>query len=636
MNTSFLLALMGKYAFLLYPFLFLMPYLDSPKKSSAELRSMQEHCTEILNKLKKVKGIKPDEKPFVTVSDVLEDDLALAMFSPNTGNIVLQTDTYDICMELLGKDSINGLAFILAHELSHYTYKHNVRQKHIKKFQSNVNQNNDITTAIAGADLGNASDPQVVDAIIAINRKYRIMKNEAEADLDAGFTCFLAGYDAFPAGISFLDESYAIYDIDTTSGNYASLKERKLIVEKTARELDTLIHVFKAANYAMTVRDYTSAFYCYNFVNDKYKSKEILNNLGALSLMQIMDEEFFDHILPLNLELDLHDSYKDAPTDPNAPVHDLPFDFFDVQPINPVERFNAIQEKVNKSLSYLNDAIRLDPDYAPSFINKSIAYYILHDVGKDAEIFLSPLGEPYILDAKSSALYGHRSSKNSKMRSDCLVQLALVHDLDGHKKFAEELIGKAIQENPNNEIAKMNRDIIQGKKESTRDFLQGDAERDKIQFCVEVEAVNEKMKISEVPDSEIEWDAVIDLKSAEFGTSWNWVLKYKVRNGCTIYSIQVLENFVRTKKVVSFEVPVLKNLNTTRCDLKTLDNSKTLFSKYGKPNQIIQYGEGSLCLYEFSKLKHPLHFTVDGMIFQLDEDSNVINWISFSRRQDSL
>ena len=98
--------------------------------STTEVISIEEkekHCKVIFDKLKRARGLLGAEKPTLSMKERLPNPrFKLAMANPTTGLITIEEGTYDLCMTM-GDDAENALAFILAHELSHFTRKHNVR-----------------------------------------------------------------------------------------------------------------------------------------------------------------------------------------------------------------------------------------------------------------------------------------------------------------------------------------------------------------------------------------------------------------------------------------------------------------------------------------------------------------------------
>ncbi len=626
-------SILPRWSLILSPIIFIINLLGLPSmEQSVELRKKQDHCTEILNQLKKAKGMDPLEKPFVSVQEFLEGDLVLAMFSAMNGNIVIQTDTYDICMNLMDADSTNALAFILAHELAHFTNKHNVRQKHIKKYQSFDRNAFDISMAISSRSFRDTSTRNILaEEINQINRKYRIMKNEAEADLDAGFTCFLAGYQAFPAGVKFLDECYEVFSIDTTEGNYASLSERKFIIRKTAKELDTLIHVFTAGNYAMCIRDYDAAKVCYKYVSEKYPSYQIFNNLGVLYLMAAISIHDSRYVYPLSLEMDLHD-------------------FVWVEPFNqfghsaggpPIVRsvgrnldFNSyiqnIKQRTQNAIKYFKRSLEINPNYHVAQLNSSIAHSYLFGVDiQNERTPEQPFKEPYLLEAEAYAIRAIKTAENSKSYTDGLIQLGIVRHAAGDSTNSHKYLQMALDESPENNTAKMNLEFITHKVGEVGAFFQGEAIRDGQNNCVSPERSHGVILSS--PHS-VNWSGNIFLKGEEYEEDYNWTLNYSDIGSNRLYALQNISPTVETSKKLHILIQSVEEGDSTICSVKYGDTFDSIKSNYGKPDQLLETNSGSMYLYELRKIDDTINKTCDGIVFQLNAKNKISGWASFYRR----
>ncbi len=614
--------------------LFLQSFVPSIA-SDSDLASKQKHCTEILDKLKKAKGLRPSEKPYVRVVEELPGGLALAMYETFTESIMIQMDTYDMCMQLLEKDSVNALAFILAHELAHYTHQHNVRQKHIKKHQSKDSINMAMSFMVTEnvPSLKQKEQSALVEKIRQINRKYRIINNEAQADLDAGFTCFLAGYDAFPAGAKFLEEAYQVFDIDTSGGNYASLKERKLIVEKASKELDTLVHVFNAGNYAMCAKDYEIALRCYSYVSDRYESHQILNNIGVLKLMMIIKERQPTFALPLSLELDLYKGYEYADllnggrdSDGVITMNDGDFG----AQFNEYDLFEELKIKIDGVIDVLDKCLQLNERYNMAFLNKSIAHYLLHYYNAKHGNQWTEHGLPYLLESEASVKNAMLHKTTDKFYSDCLVQMGVIFQAKNDTSSALKYFEEARKKNSSNPLIDMNIEILNKKESDVTNFIQGDSARDSSKFCTitERDSSNALTKIFEEIE---EWTGVVNLKSKDYNFGDSWIFYYNVKEDEVMYAFR--EEYVfETQAGVYFSVQRNVVNSSTKCRLKKGDNLKQVLLTYGKPDQFLQTENGSFYLYEIEKLNHGIEKSSEGLIFSIDAESKIVQWIDFYRK----
>ena len=95
----------------------------------------------------------------------------IASFNPDKIQVVLDEKAYDICVSF-GKDSLNALAALLAHELIHYYEKHDWS----RHFAMN---NENLETARQLERMGDG------------------LKQETEADNLGGFMAFSVGYNTY-------------------------------------------------------------------------------------------------------------------------------------------------------------------------------------------------------------------------------------------------------------------------------------------------------------------------------------------------------------------------------------------------------------------------------------------------------
>ncbi len=644
---------------------------------------MQSRCEEILNDLKLARGLLPNQEPFVRVVDELDGNLALAMIDNSTKTIFLQTDTYLTCMELLEQDSINGLAFILAHELSHFTRKHNFRQKHIHKIQSTHGANTEFTENISTISTLSSDDQlAIINDFRTVNQKYNIMKNEAEADLDAGFTCYLAGYKAFPAGINFLDQAYDIFDIDKSGGNYASLEERKEIVRKTSAELDTLITVFEAGNHAMSTQNYEGAIDCYSYISRQYNSKEILNNLGVLNIMVALERFQSSDLLyglPLSLEVDLNNYEEQVVTEEVGHSMGIPTqsDHIPVQSSGNKEDEEEVEEIIiledndqdiivmedhdedgvvsfldvsseyimelqsdplKKAIGFFNRALEQDPDYVEALLNISIAYHLLNLAEKASEEDFS-FGLPSLVKSEAFALTALRCANkkedNKKQQADCLNQVAVVKHISGDP-LALKSIEHASSLNPKSKIIKLNLSIVSGVDTSIGDILQGDKKRNPDEDCLADEKIFERDNIDEYEVKiDNKWTGIVKLKEPGLLENETATLKYFDDNDHSFYSLEKVRNSV----VVATSKYFVTNNNysfSTTCKISKGDTEEVLSKIYGKPDQILENRNSTTQLYIKVKDKVMGNKWSSGIIFSINNDSKIENWTVFLAMKQDL
>ena len=127
-----------------------------------------------------------------------------ASYHPGKKTITLENKVLEVCYSF-GKDSLNALAYILAHELGHHYRGHGwVTQFASLDFSNEIEKKKE-------------SDQQKVD-------------DETEADIYAGFYAHIAGYNALSVADKFLDKIYMEYDLSDSLPNYPTLTQRKKVV----------------------------------------------------------------------------------------------------------------------------------------------------------------------------------------------------------------------------------------------------------------------------------------------------------------------------------------------------------------------------------------------------------------------
>ncbi len=313
-------------AFLLFLLLLIEPTNISTENIPESNSAAEDECIQILAKLKRAKGLNVENKPFIKLVNNLPNPAFKLAMASTDGIIYLEERTYRLCKTELQDESEDALAFIIAHELAHYTEKHVVRHRYTDKFKEMDQDSNFVN--LLSENVEAEQNQNTLDSLMAIYReiatRHQIRNNEAEADLEAGFTAYLAGYHTKKAGPDFLRLVYESFpDISRSDDKYVSLDERIMIAERAGLKLDTLIAVFEAGNYLSMIKEYDLALQCYEYVSRSYQSKELLNNMGVLALKKMMTEidlSWMDvgYILPVNIELDLvqFDVEPDIPTSP--------------------------------------------------------------------------------------------------------------------------------------------------------------------------------------------------------------------------------------------------------------------------------------------------------------------------------
>ena len=357
----------------------------------------------VMDDLIEAKGVKNMAIPMLKMTNATR---RVAYAKPSKAIIGLEKKAYEICTSF-GKDSLNALAALLAHELTHYYEKHEWKDQFSNDFGST-------------SSTGNAA-AEKLDA-------------ETQADYLGGFLAYTAGYNTLGVMPRFLQKVYDTY-FPNSNGilpGYPSLSQRIEMAEKSLEKLENLIPVFEAANYLVVLKDYRNAkaYYDHILVKENYQSREIYNNLGVTATQLAMDlfsEGDLKYVYPVELDVQsrLQPKTKGMGDDPE-------------------ERRKLI---LNEALKYFENAKVLDPDYATAYLNLGCVYALQ---GKffDAEYHAR----------KTLELAGDQG--NEKLISDANVLIGIIKARQNQKEAAASFFDQSRQ--VNNPLGELNWTILKG------------------------------------------------------------------------------------------------------------------------------------------------------------------------------
>ena len=194
------------------------------------------------------------QKPTLVING---NEGSIAKCIPEKAQVVLDEKAYDICATF-GSDSLNALASILAHELTHYYEKHDWSRKFILN-------NNDLETSrqLENLDLNDH------------------IRQETEADELGGFLAFSVGYNTYGIMPKYLKKAYAAYELPDDLPGYPNLNERLAIAEGAMARLQELQIVFETATMLTILGNYADAAIYHSKILQTYQSREIYNNAGV-------------------------------------------------------------------------------------------------------------------------------------------------------------------------------------------------------------------------------------------------------------------------------------------------------------------------------------------------------------------
>jgi tetratricopeptide (TPR) repeat protein len=335
---------------------------------SAEVALYKKETTEtIFNQLIKARGDyggRPKPKlVFVTGTSELAKIIDQTIF--------IGEKAYDVCASM-GKDSLNAIAFLLAHELTHYYMEHTWEEEFSRGFV----------------------EAEVED---------HWLEDEIQADLFGGLLAFSSGYKVSDVIPDFLPKLYEAYGKQEDLPGYQSLSQRIDLCKATAYKIELLTQYFETANYLVALEMYEEAAAYYLLIQKEgYRSREVSNNLGVYYTMAAT-KFFRKSELPYGLPIEL---------DAEARINESKKGFDD--PDDPeVRRL----ELLDLAIEYFEEAQNLDPEYSVALLNLGCAYALKGTAinAKDPD-----LAEEHFLQAQLFSKRAKRG-KNAKTKLDALV-----------------------------------------------------------------------------------------------------------------------------------------------------------------------------------------------------------------------
>ena len=297
--------------------------------SEKEVPSYKINATQsVLDDLILAKGVRNMPRPKLTMSNAQQRP---AWTKPSTGEIHLEELAYDICTKY-GKDSLNAIAALLAHELIHYYEEHDWEDHYLNQHES-----------MGFADKEGAGYQQ-----------------EFKADHKGGLLAHMAGYKTLGLLPSLLSNIYSSYHLEENKNvGYPSLTERRNIAIKSDVEITKNSRLFDMSLYLIATGEYQKAkeYLSYLTLKTKFQSREIYNNIGLINILVALDyfsTEEMPYTLPLELVTSSRISFRNTQT----------------------EQRNQL---LDDALFNLKNAITLDPNFAAGYINLSAVYMLKKD-----------------------------------------------------------------------------------------------------------------------------------------------------------------------------------------------------------------------------------------------------------------
>ena len=189
--------------------------------------------------------------------------------------IKVDVELYKIC-QTFGKDSLDALAIVLSHELTHYYNDHTFCSDYaFANLKTNINIKNKIREASKSARI----------------------EKETEADIKGFFYAAAAGYKPFGLQKNLIEKIYKTYQLPDYQNGYPSKQERIDIALNAEKKANELYQYFNEGLVALSNMQYDEAITLFTKANNQIPFRENLNNIGiaktrkALRLKVVSKEE---------------------------------------------------------------------------------------------------------------------------------------------------------------------------------------------------------------------------------------------------------------------------------------------------------------------------------------------------------
>jgi tetratricopeptide (TPR) repeat protein len=183
-----------------------------------------------------------------------------ARYSPKPiPKIEIDVALYKLCQSF-DKDSLNALAVVLSHELTHYYNDHTFCSDYaFANFKANAELQKKISQASYNARI----------------------EKESEADIKGFFYAAAAGFK--PHGLQglLIEKIYTAYKLSDIQKGYPTKKERIDIANKAEKTATQLYEHFKNGLIALENKQYEQAIEYFNKANSQVPFRENWNNIGV-------------------------------------------------------------------------------------------------------------------------------------------------------------------------------------------------------------------------------------------------------------------------------------------------------------------------------------------------------------------
>lgn len=293
-----------------------------------------ERVLAIYNKLIEARGDYRFPAPKLLLSS---NEANVAYLESGGMSIGLELKALNVIKKMGEEKGDNALAALLGHELTHFYEKHQWRRGFASTYDN----------LQIGKDLKSGTD------------LYKLTC-ETQSDYLGSFLAYSAGYAVYDDLPKFYEEIYKAYDLKDTMRGYAVKSDRIALANQSLEKVKDLVEVFEMANLMTAIGRYDDARAFYKHILMQYQGREIYNNLGVmtiLSSLQYFTQSELKYRVPVQLDLNFGGGTKDGFS----------------------EKERIRKELLEEAIRYFDNATSMDSDYAPGYLNKACAYYLLGD-----------------------------------------------------------------------------------------------------------------------------------------------------------------------------------------------------------------------------------------------------------------
>ena len=386
-----------------------------PSKQEVEYQSNLNHLPEykrILSIYEKLVEAKGDRRMPVPQLNLRSEEAHVASMDYRKVDISLEKKAYDVA-EKYGDEAI---AFLLAHELTHYYEKHGWRSNY--------------------ADA--VSDLETGKILNSLNDK---ILNEVQADVLGGYLAYSAGFGIFEKVNLLFNDLYKSYGMKDKLIGYPSKNDRISLAERNQKQIVKLSNVFEMAGLLTIVGKYMEAYAYYGYLLNKYQSRELYNNAGLTCMMlagSMLDSESLKFDLPGVMDLEFSGDSRSAST------------------------FDQVNKLINEALIHFETCIIMNKTYLPAYINKVSVYILMAVNNPQSEIRnIALTNGNHIIDIELAELKMlHPESDYDRYEDEVLILKSILAYFGNDKSTSINLMTKA--SDMGNEVAKKNLAILHG------------------------------------------------------------------------------------------------------------------------------------------------------------------------------